>query len=165
MTPAGDSTFWAGPTSGDPRGYVLEEWGIDGKLRRSFRRPVSWYRSGGAWEMAPKAFVHMGDRGLLYVKIFVGSEELVQAMKDHHEIGDAGVTKVLFERTNTVVEVIDTRSGELLASETYRTGEAIRAGLPLGRLFRGRMLGYRPGDGEKHGVPFVEIVQVALEGR
>ena len=36
VTHAGGDSFWAGPVAGSPDGYQLEEWGVDGELRRVF---------------------------------------------------------------------------------------------------------------------------------
>ena len=53
---------------------------------------------------------------------------------------------------------IDTRSGELLASDPY---PASRAREILPTLFRGLLVGYRYRIGEG-GLPFVEIVELQL---
>ena len=65
--------------------------------------------------------------------------------------------------TEIVVEVIDTRSGELLASEVYPASRA-RDILPRG-LFRGSLLGYRYKQGKDDLLPFVEIIEVELAPR
>ena len=62
--------------------------------------------------------------------------------------------------TEAVVEVIDTRSGELLVSEVYSVPR-FRELMPHG-LFRGSLRGFRYEVGDD-GLPFVEIVRVELE--
>ncbi len=64
--------------------------------------------------------------------------------------------------TEVVLEVIDTRSGELLASEVYPASQA-REVFPRG-LFRGSLVGYRYVEDEGP-LPFVEIIEVELVAR
>ena len=55
ITYVGGDTFWAGPGLRGAEAYVLEEWGIDGGLRRTFRRDVSWWQWRG--EVTPSTKV------------------------------------------------------------------------------------------------------------
>ena len=134
----GGDTFWAGqgvPLSDEPEGYVLEEWGTDGKLRRTFRRALSGYR----WvedqgKSSSMRLLHADRDGLLYILLRRGGE--------------------------TVFEVIDARSGVLLASEALPSEERQALGIPT-RFFRGGRLGYRHDEGPE-GLPVVEIIEVKL---
>ncbi len=164
---AGGDTFWAGPGQEDADAYVLEEWGIDGTLRRTLRRDVSWYRWDGPSEHAPRVTqLHVARGGLLYVVVWRPTDEYVE----EHERARRGRRQIdirelreeqerMDEMTELVLEVIDTRSGRLLASDTHRTSE-MRDILPLG-LFRGSLQGYRYKESEG-GLPFVEVVTVKL---
>lgn len=168
---AGGDSFWAGPEHGVANvPYVLEEWGLDGTLRRSIRRDAEWYRWEGPIEHAPRVTqVHVDRGGLLYVVVWRPTEEYVReqekrvrgrgpvdlrAVEREHERMD--------EMTELVLEVIDTRSGVLLASDRYVSSEA-RDLLPLG-MFRGSLRGYRYKEDEA-GLPYVEIVELALVAR
>ena len=46
--PGGGDAFWAAPLEDGSEAYILEEWGIDGTLRRTLRRQVSWLEWLGA---------------------------------------------------------------------------------------------------------------------
>ncbi len=170
---AGGSTFWAGPGEEGADAYVLEEWGSDGTLLRTLHRDVSWYRWRGQSEISPQVgMVHVARSGLLYAVVFRPTEEYVREyeraqrawehgagvdsreLQEHEERMDAAM--------EVVVEVIDTRSGELLASDPYMWPEA-RDIIPQG-LFRGSLRGYRYQESEG-GLPFVEIVSVELVAR
>ena len=64
------------------------------------------------------------------------------------------------------LEIIDARSGELLASESYPLALALlRADstFPMG-MFQHGFLGYRYGEGPD-GSPFVEVVELELVGK
>jgi hypothetical protein len=175
ITYAGGDTFWAGPP-GPSDAYVLEEWGTDGELRQTLRRNVSWWREREE-SRAPTGVVrlHIASNGLLYVLVWrptdeydreierlerglerVGGERMwtPEAMSERSRLGDA--------LTENVVEVIDTRSGELLASVVFTQSRA-REIVPRA-FFRGSLRGYRYLDGEE-GLPFVEIVTLELVAR
>ncbi|MDE2874185.1 MAG: hypothetical protein OXQ93_02020 [Gemmatimonadota bacterium] len=152
----GGDTFWAGPLEGTTGAYILEEWGIDGKLRRTLRRSVSWYRwRGGRETSSAVRQLYIGPGGILYILIVRPTEQYARAVKNGERISRERRDAL----TEVVVEVVDTRAGELLASEVYPAREA-RQLLPRS-LFRGSLVGYRYGEGED-GLPFVEIVRVEL---
>ena len=152
----GGDTFWAGPPEGVAGAYILEEWGIDGKLRRTLRRSVSWYQWRGRRETSSAVRqLYIGPGGILYILIVRPTEEYARAV-EHGEPISRDQRDAL---TEVVVEVIDTRAGELLASEVYPARQA-RQLLPRS-LFRGSLVGYRYREGED-GLPFVEIVSVEL---
>lgn len=167
---AGGDAFWAGPAEEGGNSYVLEEWGIDGTLRRTLRRDVSWYRWRGHGETSTRVgMVHIAQGGLLYTVVFRPTDEYVEEYEKtrrgekHGARANPREVRELEERMDAlmevVVEVIDTRSGELLASDVYRWPEA-RDIIPRD-LFRGSLRGYRYKEGEG-GLPFVEIVAVDL---
>ena len=158
----GGGTFWAGPALGDPRGYLIEEWGIDGTLRRAFRRDASWFDPRDEDGRVAVESLHIDDSGLLYVIVARATEELAEAMKSARSQGRRLSREERSALTEAVIEMIDTRTGELLASEVYPYSEA-RASIPP-ELFRGVKQGavYREGP---DGMPSVEIVSVELESR
>ncbi len=176
ITYAGGDTFWAAPPAGGSDAYVLEEWGIDGELRQTLRRDVTWWRwrrDGGASTQVHR--LHVAGNGLLYTLVWRPTDEYdrgierlergleraggelmwtPEAMAERSRLGD--------ELTEHVVEVIDTRSGELLASEVFTRSRAQEI-VPRA-FFRGSLRGYRYLVGED-GLPVVEIVALELVGR
>ena len=166
---AGGDTFWAGPGLQGSDAYVLEEWGIDGELRRTVERDVSWWQWRGNDEISPAvAQLHVTSDGLLYVLVrrpttgYVRNFGRMQGgrapppltaeyLNERRARRDAGM--------EAIAEVIDPRSGELLASDTF-PGTSVRDTIPRS-LFRGSLTGYRydPGDG---GPPSVRIMKVEL---
>ena len=148
----GGDVFWAGPVDGDPDGYVLEEWGTDGKKRRSFRRDASWWKTTADPRMSSRVvFLHLHD-GLLFVRLTSLDQE--------------GYPE------NFLTEVIDTRSGELVAStEVHRSREELRAAPAPSVFFRYGMLGYRWDEDEDTlgpdgaGLVVVTIIEAVLEER
>ena len=170
ISQASGDTFWAGPGQLGSDAYIVEEWGIDGTLRRAFRRDVSWYQWDGADEDAPRVTqIHITRDGLLYAVVWRPTDEYVKERARAERTGgavDFGELQAEQERmdefTELVLEVIDTRSGQLLASDTYRTSD-LREILPWS-LFRGSLQGYRYKENEG-GLPFVEIVTLDLVAR
>ena len=158
----GGDTFWAGPVLGDPRGYLLEEWGLDGTLRRAFRREASWFDPRDEENRVAVEYLHIDESGLLYVVVIRATEGFAEAMKKARRLGQRLTREERSALTEAVVEIIDTRSGELLASEVYPVSEA-RELVPT-QLFRGIKQGavYREG---RDGIPSVTIVSVDLEAR
>ena len=156
----GGDTFWASRLDEDPDGYVVEEWGVGGALRRALRRDVSWYGWRGERFTSPGVVqLHIGKDGLLFVGVWRPSEEYVQAVKEDR-------TPTIQEESTVelVFEMIDTRSGELLASEVHLVTRAREIfSYPLVRG-KGAMRAYRHGEGED-GLPFVDILAVELLAR
>lgn len=170
---AGGYTFWAGPGEEGADGYVLEEWGVDGTLRRTLHRDVSWYRWRGQRDVSPQVVqLHVTHGGLLYVLVMRPTGEYVEEYEkarrgESHGMGvDPADLREEEERMDAllefVIEVIDTRSGELLASDVHRWLD-VQGIIPQG-LFRGSLTGYRYKESES-GMPFVEIVMVELVAR
>ena len=159
---AGGDTFWAAPPEVGSNAYVLEEWGIDGELRRTLRRDVAWFEWRGEREISPAVVqMNIARDGLLYVLVRRPTPDYLRSFSR-----DGGRQPIDVEArrrrdggTEVVVEVIDTRSGELLASDIHAAAE-LRERVPR-RLFRGMMRGFRYGETEA-GFPYVDIVAVVL---
>ena len=133
---AGGETFWVGPPEEGANAYVLEEWGVDGERRRSLHRDASWYGWNGSRETSPIVRqLHIAPGGLLYAMVVRPTEDYLKEYAGARRAGQPLDRERRDLLTEVVVEVIDTRSGELLASEVFRTSEA-REIVPRG-LFRG----------------------------
>lgn len=158
----GDDTFWVGPAQGDPRGYLLEAWRIDGTLRRAFLRDVPWFDSQDEEGRVAVEHLHIDDSGLLYVMVIRATEDFAEVVTKARNEGRRLTREERSAVTEAVVEMIDTRTGELLASEVYPVSEA-RSAIPT-QLFRGGKQGavYKEGP---DGLPLVDIVAVELEAR
>ena len=160
----GGDTFWAGPAEGSEEGYVLEEWGTDGELRRAFRRVPSWYEWSGDDELWMGPIVHVGDGGLLLVMVWMPTEELREYLQGRDDRYDDDEDERMFtELSKFGFEMIDTRSGELLASERWE-GEKFWEMAPH-TFFRGVQRGYRYTEDGPGGLPFVDMVAVELEAK
>ena len=175
----GQAGFWAAPSVEGASGYVLEQWSIEPQrpdIVQSLRRRQPWFR----WTGDPITSSRIGELnittdGLLYVVVLQPSEEYVEAMKRYEHLREEGgggrwtpeiqeEIEALDETlVHLVVEVIDTRSATLLASDSYLWGDIMRGDpvLPQG-LFRNEMTGYVYGVGED-GLPYVDIVEGVLE--
>ena len=170
ITHFGGDTFWAGPGSQGADAFLLEEWGIDGELRRTFRRDAWWWRwSGEAATSTRVRSLHIARNGLLYAVASSPTDEYVKEYARMRERTRTGgeQTEVqdwpsLGEMSEHIVEVVDTRSGELLASEVY-TARQLSEVVPMS-FFRGSLVGYRYNSGDG-GLPFVEIVTLELVPR
>ena len=159
---AGGDTFWAAPGEEGADEYMLEEWGTNGTLRRRLHRDVRWYQWRGSRETSPSVQqLHVGPGGLLYVLLWRQTAEYRREYQRARRRGERVARELRDHLTESVLEVIDARSGELLASEVIPVSEARRV-LPR-TLFRGSFLGYRYEDGQ--GEPFVDIVEVKLTAR
>ena len=156
---AGGDTFWAAPGEEGADAYVLEQWGTDGTLRRRLHRDADWYRWSGNRETSPSVQqLHIGPGGLLYVLVWRPTRDYRREYERARRRGERVAADLRDGLTESVLEVIDTRSGELLASEAYPVSQARRV-LPR-TLFRGSFLGYRYEEGPDG--PSVEIVAVEL---
>lgn len=159
ITYAGGESFWAGPAEEGADAYVLEEWGVDGELRRTLRRDVPWYGWNGRRETSPVVRqLHITQGGLLYVMVVRPTDDYAKALSRGERVSREQ-RDIL---TEVVLEVIDTRSGELLASEVFSASRA-REVIPRG-LFRGSLVGYRYAEDEGP-LPFVEIIELELVAR
>ncbi len=153
ITHAGGDSFWAGPIAGSPDGYQLEEWGIDGELRRVFRRAVDWFPSGDPTSLSDGeppptqvTLVHLDDSGLLYVYGLGPTRH----WRSPGSLGRAPTAEEMDRMAQSYVKVIDTKSGRLLASERNLTRTQFLARFPHG-FFRGSKEGYRYRQGDTYG--------------
>lgn len=110
---AGGDTFWAGPVAGSPDGYQLEEWGVDGQLRRVLRRTVDWFPPGDPARVShgdpppPRvSLLHLDDSGLLYVYGFGPTGR----WRSPAELGREPTEEEMDRMVQAFVEVIDTKS-------------------------------------------------------
>ena len=106
--------------------------------------------------------MHFARNGLLYVLAWRPTDEYLKEYERTRTRGEhmlADRPEALAELAEYVVEVIDTRSGELLASEVYPQPQ-LNEVVPR-YLFGGSLVGYRYKEGED-GLPFVEIVTLEL---
>lgn len=181
---AGNRSFWAAPSVLGASEYALEEWdflgdeGLPEGARRptivqSLRRHQPWFKWTGDPNTSPRVvYLQVTADGLLYVFLWRPSEEYLEAMKPYEDQMTEG-TGWTMERqeeveslgatlTHFVIEVIDVRSAQLLASAAYPVGEFIRgtAVIPHG-FFRNEMTGYVYGVDEA-GMPYVEIIEGVL---
>lgn len=160
---AGGDTFWAGPPLEGGDAYVLEEWGTDGTLRRTLRREAPWFRWAGYGEISPGvSLLHVTHDGLLYVMVRRPTAQYEREFERAQRRGETVPRAARDGLTEGLFEVIDTRSGELLASDLHPAGAA-RQFAPRA-LFQGSLTGYRYKEGDD-GLPFVEIVRVELVPR
>jgi len=184
VTHAGGDRFWAGPVAGSPDGYQLEEWGADGELRRVVRRIVDWFPPGDPARLSrgdpppPRvSLLHLDDSGLLYVYLFGATGK----WRSPADLGREPTEEEMDRMVQVFVEVIDTRSGRLLASERRLTRTQAMARFPHD-FFLGSKEGYRYRVGDTYGrswspgelregdqpgglLPSVEIVSVELVAR
>ena len=175
----GGDTFWVGPVEGE--GYVLEEWGVDGELRRTLRRDVSWRGWSEDSRSAPDRLTRLqiDDSGILYVLASHAGEKYSKALekyrhrvlseshrRENMDAARAELEALMNEHMEIVAEMIDTRSGELLASESYSLSTLEEIPFPRPGLFLlpGVMRGFIPKLGED-GLPLVDIIDVELVAR
>ena len=166
ITYAGGDTFWAGPGERGAEAYVLEEWGTDGELLRTLRRKVPWWQWRGERRISTTVRrLHITRDGLLYVLVRRPTDEYVRQYartEERGEVPDRSAAESMAGLVDFVLEVIDSRSGRLLASEVYpqpQVGDIVPSG-----LFRGSLMGYRHRVGDD-GLAFVEFVTVELVSR
>ena len=182
----GYRTFWAAPSLVGSNEYTLEEWdilgdeGLPAETRtpqrvRSFRRHAPWFVWTGSQHTSPVVrYLHVAEGGLLYVQLWRPSQEYIDAMKRFegrmtpHGNWTPGlereVESLAEALTEIVVEVIDTRSAQLLATVAYPVSEVLRGNVLLPQdLFRNEMMGYVYGTDEA-GLPYVEIIEGMLLG-
>ena len=162
----GGDTFWAGPTSGGAHAYLLEEWGIDGRLRRAFRRDAPWYEWRGEERTSASVVqLHVFETDLLFVAVYLPSGAMAEAYAEARKQGRLRpTTEERLALAEVVLEVIDVRSGELLASERHKAAK-VREEVPQA-FFGGGRLGYTyKEEGAEGGLPSVEIVALELAAR
>ena len=109
--------------------------------------------------------MHVARNGLLYVLAWRPTDQYLREYERTRAGGErllADAAESLDEMAEHVLEVIDTRSGELLASDVFSPAEVDEI-VPRS-LFRGSPVGYRYKVGDD-GLPYVEIVAVELVRR
>ncbi len=160
---SGGDTFLAianRPLTDDWEGWVAEEWTLDGEHRRTFRRRVPGYEffEANGNVSGATAFMHVDDQaGLLFVVFGELTPRGRERAKDPARITPE-------ERRNGLstarLEMLDLRSGELLASDVHPFDGETETFMPWG-AFRGTMEGYVYKETEA-GLPVVEIVAIEL---
>lgn len=159
----GGPTFWAAanrPLTDDWEGWVAEEWTTDGEHRRTFRRRVPGYEffEANGNVSGATSFLHTDDDAAL---LYIGFAEFTRRGRDRAE-DPARITPE--ERRSVLstvrVEMVDLRSGDLLASDVYPVDGELETFMPWGH-FRGRMEGHVYKETEA-GLPVVEIVAIEL---
>ncbi len=160
----GGDSFWATPVADGDEEYLIEEWGTDGELRRAVRGQAPWFvwsEDGVPFGGILQFNVDDGE-GLLYIIYQRLTDEGERIMRRAMAAGDPFPRDKRYTETEVVIQMIDLRAGELLASEVHRTSEAM--GFLPQALFPGVMKGPRTGEGPD-GLPFVKIVAVDLEAK
>lgn len=162
----GGDSFWAAPVLDADEEYLIAEWGTDGEMRRALRGHSDWWMRGDdgmpVGGIGILQFNVDDDQGLMYIIYQRLTDEGVRIMRRALAADEPFPRDKRYTETEVVIQMIDLRSGELLASDIHRTSEAMEF-LPR-TLFPGVMKGPRPGEGPD-GLPFVEIVAVELEAR
>ena len=159
----GGDSFWAAanrPLTDDWEGWVAEEWTLDGELRWVIRRRIPGYEmfeaNGNVSGATP--FLHADDHaGLLFVAFAELTRQGRERAKDPARITPEERRDGLF---TVRIEMLDLRSGALLASDVYPVDEELQTIMPWG-TFRGAMEGYVYRETEA-GLPVVEIVAMEL---
>lgn len=138
ISAAPDGTVWLAPVQGDTTGYVLENWATDRTLRRTIRRDVPWLTAGG-YSDEPRLpsfrMLHVDGDGLIWVAVSVKDSRWYprkpgQSLKEY----DRDIATLYDLR----VEVIDPKSGIVLASVRFDTGDrtALPPIYPVGQFTR-----------------------------
>ncbi len=140
-------TFWAGPPQATGRGYQLEQWRTDGTLAKSLRRNVPWYPNGSdraknrraPSEAPPHEIESMWDLGEDLLMVVALSPNAGEWSQVRGRSPDAAVRDRL---VSVWIEVLDTRSGQLLAQSGPLTYSQAMQSMPTG-MFNGTMRGFR----------------------
>lgn len=124
LTRASDSSFWSAP----PNEYVLRRWNLSGKKERTLVRRAPWFESHGQVtlyhaniEPLPELRdVYYDVNGLLWVLIHVSDDRWNAQFRDDPGLpADMRFTFNYHDYWDSLVEVIDTRRGVVLASERF----------------------------------------------
>lgn len=157
----GGETFWVAPPRGAPGGYVIEEWSVDGELRRSIRRPVPWLRpvdeDHEQLRALPAFSLHIDDEGLLLVAM-ITADPRWRPVANREERDD-----LMTELYDIRYEVIDPDAGRVLVSGLLDVvpGEDERNSPPISNPLPGTTLTSRPLPLEM-GFEAVEFFHMAL---
>ena len=176
-----NGAFWAGPPAEGGRGYELQLIGLDGTVKRTVRRSVSWWKPGTDVtrpsnspsehesaeepELAPPptailAMRHDGS-GLVYVMTRVTSTRWGPAIAKERdrEAQEALVLAAL----DIYIEVIDTDAGVVIASSGPTPGTQALLTAVQGWFTKG-WSGYRMSR-DADGLPSVVMLEVSLRGK
>jgi hypothetical protein len=157
---AGADSFWSAAGGGDPRGYIVELWRTDGTLVRSFHRSAPWFTApqglqSGATPPPPTILRLSADTsGLIYVMTSVANSDWRPLEPGPNQDDQE---EAYYE---VHYDVIDGRSGSLLASSQFSQRAASTAGA-LG-FFPETRLAYRLVESAGTGLPKVEILEMRL---
>jgi hypothetical protein len=171
---AGGETFWTGPIGSS--GYTLEEWSVDGELQRTIQREVPWFpRSApeqrgmteAEWMAASAdapppqmSGMHIDEDGLL-LTILVSPTDAWRPLTplEMTESSSEELQAIMGPMYVGRIEIFDSRSGGLLASESFPADA-----FPLdGRIPRTN-LGYKSETGTDL-LPSVKIIEYRLVPR
>jgi hypothetical protein len=136
VTIATDSSFWAGTGMHDPRGPLLEEWTVDGRLLRRVQLDLAWLRrtAGGERNREPPTLLRMWMTSPTHLWV-VSSAPTNQWKPRMTEAEEDEAYEVSFD-------VVDMASRALLAHSTFRGTVAEREAV-LSGFGAGSPLGYR----------------------
>lgn len=155
VTSEGRASFWGGATTS--AGYVLEEWDLNGNLLRTIHREGLWESSGNQ-QNAQIVAIHLDDRGfLLVVFSYPGKDwrpitaEEMSAVTSTEEL-----MALSYRGLEAGIEVIESRSGALLASDRFPADA-----FPMGGAFSRTNLGFKLPSGPDL-VPQLTIVEYNL---
>lgn len=89
-------TFWALGDLGGEHAYVLEEWGLDGRLLRRFVRDAEWWpalRESGAILGVPR--IHLDSNGHIWLTFTVRESPSDTVLRVRFEVISAGMRTVI----------------------------------------------------------------------
>jgi hypothetical protein len=118
---AGDNSVWAGTKTR----YYIEEWTIGGELIRTFERNKNWFRTHYEEPMPDPArppvpvmrALHQDAAGLLWVAVAIPDENWAEGIyKSEYDEGTGYQVSSWDDFFDTVIEVINPESGEVVAS-------------------------------------------------
>jgi len=141
-------TVWVAPADGAPGPLVLEEWTLDGELRRVIRREAPWFPEGGyppvddpsEPPMPTYVLLHLDGEGLLWVVATVRSDAWRAPGRLSSPLQGAVRDTVRIRTDYEVrVEVLDVNAGEVVASTIIDNPLAP----PFEYLFPGTRTAYR----------------------
>jgi hypothetical protein len=164
VTPSDGTTFWAAAPDGAGWGYLLEKWSAAGARLRVIERRVPWFGRGasGPRDTPPPEIEEIAEdsTGLLYVRTMVVNS-LWESVRSY---ANNVARRAEVERAIDIrIEVIDTRSGDVLASLGPIRPSQFFGTMPHGLFYRSRD-GWRL-ESSDGGETLARIVQYTLRGR
>jgi hypothetical protein len=172
--------FWAGPPPNAGRGYELQLWTLDGAVKRTIKREVTWFKPGSdiakaspnpsEHENAPLspnhppptsfAAVRHDGKGLIYVMILVVNDKWDSSPSAAND--DRKFAAMFRDAAEVYTEVIDVDAGVVLASEGPIGMDRVEAEMMRG-WFSG-WSGYRRTE-DSDGLPVIKMMELRLVGR